>query len=225
MLGTIFYVSLWLGLNLLRMLGLLRWRVEGLEHIPLNGGAVLVSNHVHWLDIPVHGVLMPLGRKPRWVAKAELLDSLFGRLFLRTYMIPIRRGKRDVDALDAAVESLRAGNLVLIYPEGTRSGTGVLQKGKPGALVLAAKSGRPLVPLAVTGTELGLRGVMRFHPIVVRFGPPFPAPDLAGGNPSLRSLALHTSAMMRQIAALLPEEQRGPYGLLAEAAPAQAARQ
>jgi 1-acyl-sn-glycerol-3-phosphate acyltransferase len=215
MLGTIFYTVLWVLLNGLRAVGLLRWRVEGREYLPPSGGAVLVSNHVHWLDIPVHGTVLPYRGRPYWIAKAELLDSLFGRLLLRRHMIPIRRGQRDTAALDVAVAELRRGQRILIYPEGHRSRTGVLQKGKTGALALAVQSGAPLVPMAITGTEHGLKGVLRRQPILVRFGPPFlPPPDAASDDVSLRAMARYTNDMMGHIAALLPPEQRGPYATL-----------
>jgi 1-acyl-sn-glycerol-3-phosphate acyltransferase len=210
MLGWLFYTFLWITLNGMRAVGWLRWRVEGLENLP-PGGAVLISNHIHWLDIPVHGTLLPFGRRPMWIAKAELLETWFGRALLKRNMIPIRRGQRDVGALDVGVQALKDGRLVLIYPEGTRSRTGILQKGKPGALILAARSGRPLVPMAVVGTESGARGSLSRRPVVLRIGKPFDAPLAPDAEHALRALSAHTTDMMRHVAALLPPDQRGLY--------------
>lgn len=218
--GSLIYRFLWLVLNLGRRLGLLRWRVEGLEHLPASGGLVVISNHVHWLDILVQGTVMPWKRRAKWVGKAELFEKPLSRAFMTVMqVIPIRRGQRDMSALDSAVDVIRGGALVIIYPEGHRSHTGILQKGKPGALVLAAESGRPLLPMAITGTEHGFGGLFRRQEIVVRIGESFAPPTLDGEEVTLRTMSRFTTDMMLTIALLLPERFRGHYSAKSLAAP------
>jgi 1-acyl-sn-glycerol-3-phosphate acyltransferase len=135
---------------------------------------VLAVNHLNWTDIHIIGASMPLSHRPWWLAKVELFSGrLVSWWFREMQCIPVRRGKRDLAALAAAEEALRAGAPLMIFPEGHRSDTGQLQEGKGGAVRLAVRSGCPIVPIAVFGTEAGLKGAATRKPILVRIGTPY----------------------------------------------------
>ncbi len=217
MLGALMYGMLYVGLNFGRLIGLLRWRLLGRELLPPReaGGMIIVMNHINWLDIPVIGALLPFEYRLSWLAKSELFAHPIAAWWLRQMnVIPIRRGKRDLAALDTATDALKAGAVLLIFPEGTRSPSGVLQPGRGGAIRMAMQSGVPIVPLAITGTEHGVSGSLLRRPVVLSIGRPYviaPTPD-GKLPPSLMDQL--TGEMMLHIAALLPEERRGSYAPL-----------
>jgi len=147
-----------------------RLRVEGAANLPPSGPAVLASNHDSLLDIPCLVVASP---RPVWfMAKVELFrGSLASRLFRACGGFPVRRGGRDVGAVRAALEVVRRGRLLGMYPEGTRAAH--LQAFLPGAAWLALATGAPLIPVGVSGTaEAMSRGsrVPRRTSVSVRFG-------------------------------------------------------
>lgn len=128
--------------------------VTGAEHIPPSGPAVLCANHLAAIDSFV--VPSVLNRKVIYVGKAEYLDDWkTRRLFPALGMIPIdRRGGDHANAaLDAARAVLDDGGLFAIYPEGTRSRTGILYRGHTGAARLAVESGAPIIPIGLVGTN------------------------------------------------------------------------
>lgn len=219
MFGALMYGMLYLGLNLGRLLGLLRWRLVGGANLPPRtaGGMVIVMNHIHWLDIPVIGTLLPFEYRLSWLAKSELFaQPVVAWWFRQMNVIPIKRGKRDLAAMDAVIDALKAGAVLLIFPEGTRSRSGVLQSGRGGAIRMAMQSGVPIVPVAIIGTEGGFRGALRRNPVELTIGKPYliaPTPD--GKIPPALMDQL-TAEMMLHIAALLPEDHRGAYAPLLE---------
>ena len=134
----------------------LGWRldVRGLEHVPSSGGAIIAPNHLSVIDHFVVGAA--LNRRITYVGKAEYLDSWKTRyLFPAMGMIPIDRGGGSAAqrALDAAARLLAAGELFGIYPEGTRSRDGQLHKGHTGVARLALRTGAPIVPVGLIGTD------------------------------------------------------------------------
>ncbi len=214
-LRTLMYGFLYSLLNFLRIIGWWRWSVEGLENLPPreSGGMLIVCNHSHWLDIPVLGSLMPFKYRLSWLAKSELFANPFARWFFTTMdVVPIRRGKRDVAALEQSAEMLRNGSVLLIYPEGHRSGTGVLQEGRGGAIRLAMASQAPLVPVAISGTEHGLKGTLLRKPVVMRIGKPYLVEPTENGKVPPPLMEELTTDMMCRIAEMLPADKRGPYG-------------
>ena len=152
-------------------------RVEGLEHVPDGGAAILASNHVSFSD----SIFLPLVLKRRvtFVAKAEYFEDPKTAWFFRAMgQIPIKRegGSASQRALDAAREVLEQGGLFGIYPEGTRSPDGRLYKGHTGIARLALQVGVPVIAVAMIGTrEAQPIGQVRpnlFRPITVRFSKP-----------------------------------------------------
>lgn len=151
--------------------------VEGRDHVPTSGGAIIAPNHVSVLDS--FFVPFALPRRITYVGKAEYMDSWKTKyLFPAMGMIPIDRkgGSASQAALDAAARILDAGELFGIYPEGTRSRDGVLHKGHTGVARLALRTGCPIVPTGVQGTvevqppDAKVPNV--FRKVRIRFGRP-----------------------------------------------------
>lgn len=131
-----------------------RMRINGLEHVPAEGGAIIAPNHVSVIDSFVIPSVLP--RRITYVGKAEYMDSWKTKyLFPAMGMIPIDRsgGNASQRALDAAARVLERGELFGIYPEGTRSRSGKLHKGHTGVARLALRTGCPIVPVGVKGTR------------------------------------------------------------------------
>lgn len=150
-----------------------RFRVEGAERIPAQGGAMIIANHCSYLDIPV--VAASTRRHVCFVARDSLARSRFLRFVMEgSRVVLIRRGAADRTALRAMAVHLSAADLVAVYPEGTRSSDGRLGEFRPGALLAARLAGVVLVPAAIRGTDVALGRHARmprlFAPVAVRFG-------------------------------------------------------
>lgn len=153
-----------------------RVRVEGMEHLPEHGAAILASNHVSFCD----SIFLPLvlRRRITFVAKAEYFDDPKTAWFFRAVgQIPIKRtgGSASTAALDSAAEVLEGGHLFGIYPEGTRSPDGRLHKGKTGVARLALRCRVPVFAVAMVGTrEVQPIGQVKpniFRPVTIRISP------------------------------------------------------
>lgn len=208
--------------------GLTRVRVEGaVDEIPRTGPVIIAANHSSNLDVPVLGSsLMPrIGRRFQWLGKKELFDwPIVGWVARNGGVHAIDRSAADVDAFRLAARILEEGHVLFVFPEGTRSRDGALGEGRDGVAVLALRTGAPIVPVGVTGSyERWPRGQKLPHPggrVTARVGSPFRLADEL--PPELDRRAAKTAAtdlIMRRIAALLPERQRGRYGTIAPGVP------
>jgi 1-acyl-sn-glycerol-3-phosphate acyltransferase len=184
---------------------------EGMENVPAQGPAILMINHIAFID-PIL-VLNILPRNIIPMAKIEVYEYPLIGIFPRLWgVIPVRREEVDRRAIQQSLEVLHAGEIVLVAPEGTRGPQ--LKQGKEGIAYLASRSGAPVVPVAVQGTEgfpaFRFSSAWRQPGGVVRFGRPFrylPEYRRAGRD----QLRLMTDEAMFALATMLPPEQRGFY--------------
>jgi 1-acyl-sn-glycerol-3-phosphate acyltransferase len=183
-----------------------------LDRVPHSGPLIIAVNHISRLEVPIIYTHM----HPRPIAaftKAETWENpLLGHLATLWGAIPLHRGEADTEAFRRGLEALAKGQIVMIAPEGTRSHDGRLQRGLPGVVLLAMRSGAPLLPMAHYGGEkfrANLRKLRRtdFHIVV---GEPFLlSPGDRHVNREFRQEL--ADALMYRIAALLPAAYQGVY--------------
>ena len=189
---------------------LFRFKVIGTGNAPRQGGILIASNHVSHLDPPLVGVAIP--RYVFHMAKRELFKvGWLLRVMRALGTIMVDRGSGQ-PALDEAVRYIKHGAAVVIFPEGTRSKAGRLQKGRSGAIVIAIQSGCPILPVAIAGSQHGLtKGSKRIKPVPVKvyIGEPYEI-EYAGDPDNIPHdlLRIETYKLMERIEALLPEEMR-----------------
>jgi 1-acyl-sn-glycerol-3-phosphate acyltransferase len=187
-----------------------RKEVVGLKNVPKRGPVILASNHVNLLDPPLLAIVLP--RRIIYMGKIELWKTpIIGSLYTLVGFIPVRRFEGDLAALRKAEKALRQNQVLGMFPEGTRSRKPGLGKGQPGTAIIALRSGAPIVPVAVSGTE-GVavpRSLFRLTRVRVVFGKPFELPK--DRRLSTELVEECTERIMKEIAALLPEEYRGVY--------------
>ncbi len=177
----------------------------GLENVPVDGPVILAANHLSFLDS-----LLLMYETPRpvcFLGKAEYLESpITRRLFPAAGMIPVERSGRGVGwSLRIAQERLTKGEVIGIFPEGTRSRDAMLHRGHPGVAHLALRSGAAVVPVGIIGTDNAQppgQRVPRRDPIELRFGPPVDLGRWQGSRPIARVKQGITDEVMRSIASL-----------------------
>jgi 1-acyl-sn-glycerol-3-phosphate acyltransferase len=202
-----------------------RLRLDGVDRVPMSGPLVVVCNHLHNADPVLVSIAFP--RPLHFMAKKEAFaNPVIRSIILRVGAFPVDRGKADRAAIRRAEETLRQGIPVGIFPEGSRSRTGAMRRAQPGAALLALRSGAPVLPVAITGSERlpfdgGSRGrsnaprdAAGSGGVVIRFGRPFVLPREIDGRRLSTEEA--TERMMRAVAALLPLSYQGEYAAEAE---------
>jgi 1-acyl-sn-glycerol-3-phosphate acyltransferase len=156
-----------------------RLRVRGVEYLP-GGGFVLAANHTSNFDPWPLGIPLWPRRQLRFMAKAELFNPVLTPFLRAGGAFKVRRGEGDVEAMRTAVELVRAGEIVVMFPEGTRQTKGLRKKheARPhsGAARIALTAPSPLVPAAISGTDR----LSRLGPLRVAYGPPLDLSDLEG---------------------------------------------
>jgi len=190
---------------------LTRWRVRGKENIPGQGPLIIVANHISLTDPPILGA--SLDRKVVFMAKEELFRSPLTGYFIRGFgAFPVRRGQLDRTALRQADQVLARGRALVMFPEGMRSHGSRLRRAFPGAARIAQRSGSPILPIGITGTEKikGIAWLLRRPKITLNIGRPFHLPPVSRKSTREETAEL-TGYIMGQIAKLLPPQYRGHY--------------
>ena len=191
--------------------------VEGLENVPAQGSAILMINHINFVD--PFTVINVLPRNIVPMAKVEVYNYPFVGIFPRIYgVIPVQREETDRRAIQGALEVLRAGEIILVAPEAHRGPQ--LRKGKEGVAYLATRANAPVVPVAIDGTigfpTLFFLPRWREPGAIVKFGKPFRFKTFGqrAGREILRQM---TDEAMYILAGMLPEYRRGFYADLSRA--------
>lgn len=188
----------------------LPYDVEGQKNLPAEGPVIVMMNHINFVD-----VIMPAMFLPRDVVMLSKIENfrtpVFG-LFVRAYgSLAVRRGELDLQAMRLSLQALKKGQVLVIAPEGTRSGHGRLQGGHDGLAFVAAQAGVPVVPFVMYGHESFWHRLTRLRRtrLHIRVGEPFRF--VTGGRPRRDELHGMTDEAMYRLAALLPPEFRGVY--------------
>lgn len=184
------------------------WDCQGAHHLPDDGPAIVVSNHVNYLDPLAMGTAF--SRPLHFMAKEELFKyPVFGWLLRKVYAFPVRRGKSDRRAIRTALKILDEGHVLALFPEGTRSATGDLQELQRGAAMLALRSGAPVIPMVILGAHEALAGgrkLPRRGPLTVRVGPPLHLQNAASDSNAITEAS---ERIHQAMAALYPNGANG----------------
>lgn len=182
---------------------------KGRENIPKDTAVIYASNHRTNADPPLVGCATP--GKHAFMAKEELFkNKLFGGLIRSVGAFPVSRGKGDTSVIDKSVEALNSGRSLFIFPEGTRSKDGKIHKGHSGAALIAARSGKQIIPVGVVfGEKLKFR-----TKVTVTYGKPINPADYCEicDEPNPRQIVRLKNRYMTDIKALVegePEELKG----------------
>jgi 1-acyl-sn-glycerol-3-phosphate acyltransferase len=189
---------------------LTRRKIYGLENIPERGPYLVIVNHMSMVDPPLVMAALPV-QMTVFAASTHRDDFFIGELMNQVGAIWVKRGEPDRQALRTALDLLAAGGIMGLAPEGTRSKTGALQRGRIGTAYLATRADVPLLPVVVTGTDTAFATLKKFKrpTLTVTIGKPFRLPK--AGRVGTGELELYTDQIMRVLAAMLPEKYRGVY--------------
>jgi 1-acyl-sn-glycerol-3-phosphate acyltransferase len=181
-----------------------RLRARGIENLP-DGGFVLAANHTSNFDPWPLGIPLFPHRQLRFMAKSELFNPILKPILVGGGAFPVRRGQADLEAIGRAVELVRDGEVVVMFPEGTRRKKGLRKKHEArahtGAARIALTAGVPLVPAAIKGTDR----LSRLAPLRVAYGRPIPLDDLRGReiSPAAREATDRLMAEIHELEASL----------------------
>jgi 1-acyl-sn-glycerol-3-phosphate acyltransferase len=194
---------------------LIGMKVIGEEHVPREGGVLVVSNHLHNADPVLVCIAIP--RPLHYMAKKELMPiPVIGRVIRFSGAFPVDRGKADRNAIRMAGERLTQGIAVGMFPEGTRSVSRTIERALPGAGLIALRGNVPILPVAITGSEdlpfngsKQGKGQFRRPRVTIRIGEPFMLEPGADGKRMSPDAAIDLA--MAKVAEMLPESYRGIY--------------
>ena len=181
--------------------------LRGRYNIPKKGPYIIAANHLSWTDIPFVPAYIP--GKVVYMAKEEAFYSRYGWLSRFLGAFPVKRGEGDRQAIRASQEQLKQKKVFVIFPEGTRSLNGTLGKAHAGLGLIALRSGVPVLPVAIWGSENALKK-FGAH-VTISYGKPIVLKP-KGAKVTREDIAEATEEVMRRIAEMLPERYRGEYG-------------
>lgn len=189
------------------------WKIRGKENLPAQGPLLIICNHLSIADPPMVAASIKL--RCVVMGKAELFENRWSRFWIKNFgTFPVRRNTFDREALRQAESWLKKGVSVIMFPEGGRARSFQLEKGLPGAALLASRLGVPVLPVSITGTDHFEKhmGWMVLHrpTVTVTIGKPFHLEREGKLAKSERGDLI--DGMMKKIAELLPPEYRGVYG-------------
>lgn len=207
---TVFYVLhvrtwIWLIVTLIS-----RGPIKGIDNVPKKGACILASNHMNIAEVPLISSHFP--RRIVWMAKKELFQTpVLNLMYILSGQIPVKRFEADMKALRLARRALQRGHVLGMFPEGTRSKDGRLHAAEPGTALIAIRTGAPIVPCAVWGTEdIKLpRDFFRINRVSMNVGRPFTLPQKK--RVTKQDIENGSREIMRRIAELLPPQYRGEY--------------
>jgi 1-acyl-sn-glycerol-3-phosphate acyltransferase len=183
-----------------------RLHLRGRHNVPRHGPYIIASNHLSWTDIPLVAMYVP--GKVVYMAKEESFTGRLGWLPRFLGAFPVKRGEGDRQSLRTADQQLKKGNVLVIFPEGTRSKSHTLAKGYAGLGMIALRSDVPVIPVAVWGTENVLK---KFGAdFTISYGEPIILKP-KGGKITRDDIDSATNEVMQRIAAMLPAQYRGVY--------------
>ena len=191
------------------------WQVEGRENVPQDGPLIVVSNHLSNLDPPILAASIP--RRLYFMAKRGIFHDPVVSSFLKAWgAFPLNRDGADISAIRWSLQTLERGGGLAIFPEGTRSPKGI-KNPISGVALIARKSGAPILPVGITGTEsVGPPWQIAFPrgEFKVNIGTPFTAGQNYDSETSRNDLEATTNDIMERVASLLPKNYRGIYPLV-----------
>ncbi|WP_315444622.1 lysophospholipid acyltransferase family protein [uncultured Selenomonas sp.] len=180
---------------------LFRARVYGRENIPAEGAVILAANHASNIDPPLMASL--IDRPVSYMAKIELFENpIFGAAIRRCHAFPVKRGESDRGAIKAAVAVLKEERVLGLFPEGTRSKTGELQKAEAGVALIAAMTGAPIVPVAILNTHRIFANGGLLPQLRIMYGQPI---SFQGDRKSKEALDAFSAEIMAHIARMKEE--------------------
>ena len=189
--------------------------VRGLDLLPRKGGLVVAANHISFWDPPLMGSVIP--REIHFLAKEELFQTpVLGPLIRSVNAIPIRRGAADLRGLTRAIDALKSGGAVLLFPEGSRMRDGALHPARPGVGLMSVNADVPIMPCYISGSNPSAGWLSRKERARLEFGSPRDWRDYAGRSTDLtpgRELYQRIgAAVMDDIARLRDAQTKASHG-------------
>lgn len=187
----------------------LRVNLRGLENIPRQGPVIIAISHSSFLDPLIMGAYSPRDVIP--MAKIEAFDYPILGFVIRAYgAFPVRRGAVDLTAVKTAILILRKNFMLIIAPEGHRSATGSLQQGREGAIILALRSGAPILPVAIWGGKMFWENLMHLRRTEINcfIGAPVLPAEMKPNRDQVKGMS---HELMLRIAEMMPRELHGYY--------------
>jgi 1-acyl-sn-glycerol-3-phosphate acyltransferase len=182
---------------------LYRLKIHNAERIPRRKPFIICSNHIYWLDPLAVAAAFPASYKIHFMAKKEIFSNIFFSYILKkAHAFPVNRQDADYSAVKKAYQLLKEGQVLGLFPEGSRSKNGEIQKAYNGAALISVRSGVPILPIAIAGPY----GI--FKPVHIYIGPPFALPPLIYEEKDRKRMQLDEMSciIMNNISELLPKQ-------------------